>query len=50
VLVVLFLPEGIVGTLMRKLRWFRPGPVAPLSNAPPGPAEESKRVPLPQPE
>ena len=23
VLVVLFLPEGIVGTLIRKLRWFR---------------------------
>lgn len=51
VLVVLFLPEGIVGTLMRKLRWFKPGPVAPSSSAPPpAPAEESKRVPLPQPE
>jgi branched-chain amino acid transport system permease protein len=29
VLVVLFLPEGIVGTLMRRLRWFRTGPVTP---------------------
>ena len=49
VLVVLFLPEGIVGTLMRKLRWFRHSPVTPFSSAPPpGPAEESKRVPLPQ--
>ncbi|MBZ5510911.1 MAG: branched-chain amino acid ABC transporter permease [Acidobacteriia bacterium] len=51
VLVVLFLPEGIVGTLSRKLRWFRPGPVTPFSSTPPpGPAEESKRVPLPQPQ
>ncbi len=49
VLVVLFLPEGIVGTLMRKLRWFPQSPVTPFSSAPPpGPAEESKRVPLPQ--
>ena len=51
VLVVLFLPEGIVGTLNRKLRWFRPGPVTPFSSTPPpGPAEESKRLPLPQPQ
>jgi branched-chain amino acid transport system permease protein len=49
VLVVLFLPEGIVGTLMRKLRWFRQSPATPFSaTPPPGPAEESKRVPLPQ--
>ncbi|HET7186224.1 MAG TPA: branched-chain amino acid ABC transporter permease [Terriglobales bacterium] len=51
VLVVLFLPEGIVGTLMRKLRWFKAAPPpAFAATPPPGPAEESRRVPLPQPE
>jgi branched-chain amino acid transport system permease protein len=49
VLVVLFLPEGIVGTLMRKLRIFKAAPPTPFAGTPPpGPAEESKRVPLPQ--
>jgi branched-chain amino acid transport system permease protein len=49
VLVVLFLPEGIVGTLMRKLTWFKGAPPTPFaSTPPPGPVEESKRVPLPQ--
>ncbi|MBZ5629167.1 MAG: branched-chain amino acid ABC transporter permease [Acidobacteriia bacterium] len=48
VLVVLFLPEGIVGTLNRKLRWFKAAPRTPFASAPPpGPAEESKRIPLP---
>ncbi len=49
ILVVLFLPEGIVGTLNRKLRRFKPAAPAPFAGTPPpGPAEESKRVPLPQ--
>ncbi len=49
VLVVLFLPEGIVGTLMRRLRLFKAAPPTPFAGLPPpGPAEESKRVPLPQ--
>jgi branched-chain amino acid transport system permease protein len=49
VLVVLFLPEGIVGTLMRKLRRVKAAPPAQLVGTPPlGPAEESKRVSLPQ--
>ncbi|MBZ5568147.1 MAG: branched-chain amino acid ABC transporter permease [Acidobacteriia bacterium] len=49
VLVVLFLPEGIVGTLNRRLRWFKAAPRTPFASVPPpGPAEESKRVPLPQ--
>jgi branched-chain amino acid transport system permease protein len=49
VLVVLFLPEGIVGTLMRKLRLFKAAPPTPFSRTPPGPVEESKRIPQPQP-
>jgi branched-chain amino acid transport system permease protein len=49
VLVVLFLPEGIVGTLMRKLRLFKAAPPTPFSRTPPGPVEESRRVPFPQP-
>ncbi len=49
VLVVLFLPEGIVGTLNRKLRSGKPSARTPLlSVPPPGAVEESKRVPLPQ--
>ncbi len=49
VLVVLFLPEGIVGTINRKFRWRKPSMPTPFLNVPPpGPAEESKRVPLPQ--
>lgn len=49
VLVVLFLPEGIVGTLKRKTHWFKAAPPTPFAKTPPpGPAEESKRVPLPQ--
>jgi branched-chain amino acid transport system permease protein len=49
VLVVLFLPEGIVGTLIRKLSWFKSSPATPFSSLPPPePAEESKCVPLPQ--
>jgi branched-chain amino acid transport system permease protein len=49
VLVVLFLPEGIVGTLQRKVSWLKSAPRAPFASMPPpGPAEESKRVPLPQ--
>ncbi len=49
ILVVLFLPEGIVGTLNRKLRRFKPAAVTPFTGTPPpGPAEETKRVPLAQ--
>jgi branched-chain amino acid transport system permease protein len=51
VLVVLFLPEGIVGTIVRKFPSFRTAPAAPFSSTPPpGPAEDSNRVPLPQPQ
>ncbi len=50
VLVVLFLPEGIVGTLMRKLHWFKASPPpAFTSPPPPGSHADSARVPLPQP-
>lgn len=50
VLVVLFLPEGIVGTLMRKLHWFKASPPPAFTSAPPsGSQSDSARVPLPQP-
>jgi len=35
-LVVLFLPKGIVGTLMQKLRFFKSPPQAPFAAKPPG--------------
>ncbi len=39
VLVVLFLPEGIVGTISQKLRTFRRSPTPPFSAKPPAPLE-----------
>lgn len=40
VIVVLFLPEGIVGTITNKLRIFKKAPAAPFAAALPVPAEE----------
>lgn len=40
VIVVLFLPEGIVGTISNKLRIFKKAPAVPFAAALPPPAEE----------
>ncbi|HET7439826.1 MAG TPA: branched-chain amino acid ABC transporter permease, partial [Terriglobales bacterium] len=40
VIVVLFLPEGIVGTITNKLRMFKKAPAAPFAAPLPAPAEE----------
>jgi branched-chain amino acid transport system permease protein len=40
VIVVLFLPEGIVGTVTNKLRLFKKAPAAPFAAPPPVAAEE----------
>jgi len=46
IVVVLFLPEGIVGTLTRKLHFFEKAPTVPLTASPvPGAKEEAERVP-----
>ena len=45
VVVVLFMPEGIVGTISRKLAWFKKAPSAPFATpAPPTAEEEAQRV------
>ncbi len=47
VVVVLFMPEGIVGTISRKLAWFKKAPSAPFATpAPPTAEEEAQRVAL----
>jgi hypothetical protein len=40
VVVVLFMPEGIVGTIVRKLAWFKKAPSAPFAAPGPVTAEE----------
>ena len=45
VVVVLFLPEGIVGTIANKLRVFKTAPMAPFATPePPDPKEEARRA------
>ncbi len=47
VLVVLFLPEGIVGTLNRKLQRWKSAPKAPFVSTPPTTVvDEAKRMPV----
>jgi hypothetical protein len=43
VVVVLFMPEGIVGTISRKLAWFKKAPSAPFATAAPVTAEEESQ-------
>jgi ABC-type branched-subunit amino acid transport system permease subunit len=45
VVVVLFLPEGIVGTIANKLRVFKAAPIAPFDTSePPDADEEAQRA------
>ncbi len=45
VLVVLFLPEGIVGAVTNKLRYFKKAPAAPFATVhPPTPEQEGQRA------
>jgi len=45
--VVLFMPEGIVGTISSKLAWFKKAPSAPFAAPVPATAEEeAQRVAL----
>jgi branched-chain amino acid transport system permease protein len=45
VVVVLFLPEGIVGTIANKLRVFKAAPIAPFATPePPDPEEAARRA------